>query len=53
MDLAYFASRILAPGRTDAQDAHDLDIVRSDCFWAFDGGLDARIEELRAALAAG
>jgi len=52
LDLAYFACRILTPGRTDTQDAHDLAIVRSDCFWALDGGLDARIEAMRAALAA-
>jgi spectinomycin phosphotransferase len=50
LDLAYFACRILTPGRTDAQDAHDLGIVRSDCFWVFEGGIDARIETLRAGL---
>ena len=52
LDLAYFACRILTPGRTDTQDAHDLAVIRSDSFWAFDGGLDARIEALRAALGA-
>jgi spectinomycin phosphotransferase len=50
LDLAYFACRILSLGRSDAQDTHDLGIVRSDCFWAFDGGIDARIEALRARL---
>ncbi|HEV8635445.1 MAG TPA: phosphotransferase [Chloroflexota bacterium] len=51
VDLAYFLCRVLRPARSDAEDAHDLAIVRSDCFWAFDGGAERRIDELRRALA--
>jgi Ser/Thr protein kinase RdoA (MazF antagonist) len=52
VDLAYFVCRILRAERSDQQDAHDLAIVRSDCFWAFDGAIERRIDGLRSALAA-
>jgi spectinomycin phosphotransferase len=52
VDLAHFVCRVLRPDRTDQKDAHDLGIIRSDCLWALEGGVERRIEELRAALEA-